>query len=379
MARMSMAIGGLVIFMLIFMALMFAVGILIIIAEWKIFKKAGQPGWAAIVPFYNFYVLCKITWGNGWLFLLALLPFGGLLFLIFTYIKLAHVFGKGGGYAAGLVFFPYIFMPILGFGRAEYCGTDQKNNKGFIIATAVLGGVGIIAMVISIAASVILGIRFADTDPALYEDYYDEYYDDSYDDSYDDLYDDSYNDSYDDGYLDEEDDFTSDYGDDIVTTPVEGSEYFVNVTLDDGETSVQVPVPESEYMSVSGSVATSIADGITTSLYIGYSYDGYDLAQMVSDTVETRVELYEEMPEYYTNITVDEIINGDGYALQQINYDYISWDDELYPCFEIVKCDLTGDAVVWLDLTVDNSSATENTQAVFEEACELYGIDFDFD
>ena len=53
-----------------------AIAVLGIIAMWKIFEKAGEPGWAAIIPFYNLYVLFKITWGNGWKFLLLLIPLG---------------------------------------------------------------------------------------------------------------------------------------------------------------------------------------------------------------------------------------------------------------------------------------------------------------
>ena len=63
-------VGVAVVFILMFILVVFAICIVMIIAEWKLFKKAGQPGWAAIVPFYNAYVLTKITWGNGWLFLL---------------------------------------------------------------------------------------------------------------------------------------------------------------------------------------------------------------------------------------------------------------------------------------------------------------------
>ena len=63
----SMAGAVAVLFILMFILVIFAICIVMIIAEWKLFKKAGQPGWAAIVPFYNAYVLTKITWGNGWL------------------------------------------------------------------------------------------------------------------------------------------------------------------------------------------------------------------------------------------------------------------------------------------------------------------------
>ena len=99
-----------------------AVAVLTIIALWKIFVKAGEPGWAAIIPFYNAYVLFKITWGNGWKFLLTLIPIAGIVFSIITTVKLAKAFGKGGGFAVGMIFVPVIFYCILGFGDAQYQG-----------------------------------------------------------------------------------------------------------------------------------------------------------------------------------------------------------------------------------------------------------------
>lgn len=98
------------------------VTVVAIIALWKIFQKAGEPGWAAIVPLYNLYVLYKITWGNGWYFLLTFIPLAGIVFGIITYVKLAKAFGKSGGFAVGLIFLGLIFMCILGFGDAQYVG-----------------------------------------------------------------------------------------------------------------------------------------------------------------------------------------------------------------------------------------------------------------
>ena len=93
-----------------------------IVAMWKIFQKAGEPGWAAIIPFYNMYILFKITWGNGWKFLFLLIPFANIVFLIITQVKLAKAFGKSGGFAVGLVFLNTIFMCILAFGNSQYRG-----------------------------------------------------------------------------------------------------------------------------------------------------------------------------------------------------------------------------------------------------------------
>ncbi len=93
---------------------------LIIISVWKVFIKAGQPGWAAIVPIYNMYVLLKISGKPGWWIVLLFVPVVNLVISIITLFGLAQNFGKGGGFAIGLLFLPIIFYPILGFGSASY-------------------------------------------------------------------------------------------------------------------------------------------------------------------------------------------------------------------------------------------------------------------
>ena len=95
---------------------------LMIVAMWILFKKAGKPGWAAGVPFYDQYTLYEITWGNGWRFLMLLIPIYNIVLAILTYIRLAKAFGKDEGYAVGLVFLPQVFVPMLAFGSAAYHG-----------------------------------------------------------------------------------------------------------------------------------------------------------------------------------------------------------------------------------------------------------------
>jgi hypothetical protein len=94
--------------------------ILIIAAWWKIFSKAGQPGWAAIIPIYNCIVWCKIVGRPAWWVLLLLICFP--IFFIILSIDLAKSFGKGIGFAIGLILLSIIFFPILGFGSATYQG-----------------------------------------------------------------------------------------------------------------------------------------------------------------------------------------------------------------------------------------------------------------
>ena len=96
--------------------------ILMIAACWKIFTKAGQPGWAAIIPIYNLYIWCKIVGRPWWWILLMLIPFVTFIITIILCIDLAKSFGKGVGFGLGLVFLGIIFFPILGFGSAQYQG-----------------------------------------------------------------------------------------------------------------------------------------------------------------------------------------------------------------------------------------------------------------
>ena len=96
--------------------------ILMIAACWKIFTKAGQPGWASIIPIYNWYILCKIVGRPSWWVILLLIPFVNFIIGIILCIDLAKSFGKGVGFGIGLILLSVIFFPILGFGSAQYQG-----------------------------------------------------------------------------------------------------------------------------------------------------------------------------------------------------------------------------------------------------------------
>ncbi|MEI8310794.1 MAG: DUF5684 domain-containing protein, partial [Verrucomicrobiota bacterium] len=106
------AIGGL---------LSLALTVLVIAGLWKIFVKAGEPGWAAIIPIYNVYIICKITakpiW---WLLMLIFCPPISFIFAILLTLALAKSFGKSVGFAIGMMLLPFVFYPILGFSDATY-------------------------------------------------------------------------------------------------------------------------------------------------------------------------------------------------------------------------------------------------------------------
>lgn len=113
---------GLGIAMLLIFVIEMAVAIFIIASMWKVFEKAGQPGWAAIVPIYNIYVMLRVAGKPGWWLILFLVPFVSFIIAIIALIGLAENFGKSGGFAIGLILLPFIFFPILGFGDAQYTG-----------------------------------------------------------------------------------------------------------------------------------------------------------------------------------------------------------------------------------------------------------------
>lgn len=109
-------------FFIAYMVVALAICVVMYVAMWKMFVKAGKPGWACLVPFYNTYCLFDMAFGNGWLFLLMFVPCVNFVFAIMLYFKLASAFGQGVGFGFGLLFLNPIFMLILGFGKAEYVG-----------------------------------------------------------------------------------------------------------------------------------------------------------------------------------------------------------------------------------------------------------------
>ncbi len=98
------------------------VGVIVIFSMWRIFEKAGKPGWAAIIPIYNLIVLLKIAGQSPWLVILLFIPIINWIVLFILSMGLATAFNKSVLFALGLFFFPYIFYPILAFGDAEYVG-----------------------------------------------------------------------------------------------------------------------------------------------------------------------------------------------------------------------------------------------------------------
>jgi len=103
------------------------IALLMIIAMWKIFTKAGKPGWAILIPIYNIIVLLQIVGKPWWWFFLIwiLAP----IFGIWTINLLSKSFGKDEGFTIGIILLSVIFIPILGFGSAQYKGPSAKEAQ----------------------------------------------------------------------------------------------------------------------------------------------------------------------------------------------------------------------------------------------------------
>lgn len=146
-AGIGLLAGGIAGFIASFGILLIAFYVLLIIAWWKIFVKAGEKGWKSLIPFYNVYILFKIFWDTKtfWTFIciylgcsiiasiltnfnIAVIPgiinLGAAIYAlvidILLSIRESKSFGHGGGFAVGLIFLPNIFALILGFNKDKY-------------------------------------------------------------------------------------------------------------------------------------------------------------------------------------------------------------------------------------------------------------------
>ena len=105
-----------------------AVYLVLFVATWKIYTKAGRPGWAALIPIYSTVVFCQICGRSGWLTLALMIPGVNVIVSIMLTVDLARVFGRGTGFMLGLIFLSPIFFPILAFGSSRYVGRPSGRS-----------------------------------------------------------------------------------------------------------------------------------------------------------------------------------------------------------------------------------------------------------
>jgi hypothetical protein len=119
-ASVEAALPGLFGVVLLVVLVVLALVVLTVVANWRIYQKAGKPGWASIVPFYNSVIMLEFTNRPLWWVILLFVPVVNIVVGILMMRRLAGVFGKGIGFTVGLVLLPFIFLPILGFGKSQY-------------------------------------------------------------------------------------------------------------------------------------------------------------------------------------------------------------------------------------------------------------------
>lgn len=104
--------------------------IISLVSMWQIYKKAGKPGWTSIIPIYGFVVMLDIVRKPIWWIVLSFIPFVNTVIMIIVLYHLAKSFGKSWLFMLGLLFFPFIFYPILAFGNSKYIYNKQESNTG---------------------------------------------------------------------------------------------------------------------------------------------------------------------------------------------------------------------------------------------------------
>ncbi len=99
-----------------------------IVAGWKVFAKAGEPGWGVFVPIYNLYLVCKIAGRPEWWLILFFVPLVNIVIGLIIAMDIAKAFSKSSGFGIGLWLLSFIFVPILGYGSAQYTQPSAINR-----------------------------------------------------------------------------------------------------------------------------------------------------------------------------------------------------------------------------------------------------------
>ena len=282
-----------------------------------------------------------------------------------------------------MVFLPVIFMLILGMsGTSSYSGPNANSKTGVIIASAIVGGLYVIGMIISgvvvtLTASSFLngGVIGKNTDSSYHtesSDTWSNYFtDDSSDSS---------------SYFDDSSSYTDD------SSSNNDSSSYISESSSSNEFSfsgnpktytlknyqgaeIAIPFFDSDLVHSSDSYVSGTKDGI----YVNVRYSGLenvDLKKDVQSLVEGTVSTYNSL---YKNVTTDELLQGDGWCMQQINYSREDLNGNDVDCFTIIKEDKANGHPLQIEIDVNNAAANENTISTLKQVFKWYGIKFDFD
>ncbi|MCO5946122.1 DUF5684 domain-containing protein [Mucilaginibacter flavidus] len=106
------------------------VAVITIVGKWKVYEKAGKPGWAALIPVYTWIVMLEIVGKPVWWVILFFIPCVNIVFIIWTLNLVSKSFGQSEGFTIGLILLSFIFWPILGFGSYQYLGPSAAEAGG---------------------------------------------------------------------------------------------------------------------------------------------------------------------------------------------------------------------------------------------------------
>lgn len=370
-AAMSIVAVGVFVFLCLICLALFIVG------QWKVFRKAGYEGWISLIPFYNAYTLSKIVWGNGWLFLLCLIPLGGAIFQIATLAKLAKVFNKGTGFSVGMVFLPVIFMLVLGMsGTSYYSGPNASGKTGVIISSAIVGGLYVIGMIIGGVMLTLTASSFLNggvTDKNIGKDYYTES-----SNTWDDYYTDDSSDSS--SYFDDSSSYNDNSSSDISESSSSNDFNFSGnpkvYTLKNFQgAEIAVPFFDSSSVSSGDDYVSGTEDGIT----VNVRYSGLDIADIREEVEESVKNYVSSYKSFYKNVTTDELLQGNGWCMQQINYSREDLNGNDVNCFTIVKVDNANGYPLEMVIDADNTNVNTNSIPLLKQVFEWYGIQFNFE
>jgi len=106
------------------------ISLISIIGMWKVYTKAGKPGWSVLIPIYSTIVMLEIVGKPIWWIFLLLIPCVNIVFAVWIINLLSKSFGQSEGFTIGLLLLPFIFFPVLGFGSYPYLGPSAKEAAG---------------------------------------------------------------------------------------------------------------------------------------------------------------------------------------------------------------------------------------------------------
>ena len=108
-----------------YLVVVLAIAVLMIASMWKLFSKAGKPGWACLVPIYNYVVWLEVIKKPIWWIILLMIPIVNFIIIIIMFVEMAKAYGKSAGFGVGMILLPYIFFPMLAFGDSKYVYGDK--------------------------------------------------------------------------------------------------------------------------------------------------------------------------------------------------------------------------------------------------------------